>query len=71
MKDEIIKILKYILQIVLTALASAGIAILQQYIQSKGVHAGPTLDISNTGEVGATVASAKIVWSQVRSNLIS
>lgn len=70
MKQKIYKILNYVLQIVLTALASAGIALLQNYLESKGVKAGDTLDPQNTGVIGSAVAGIKIAINNFKNNMI-
>lgn len=71
MKEKIIKILKYLGQIILTALASAGIALLQQWIEQHGIQTGATLDTKNTSLVGGTVASIKIMWNHYKGSLIA
>lgn len=68
MKKKILKIVMYILQIVLTALASAGIALLQSYVQAHGVDMGVTLNPESTGAIGGTVASGRIAWSNFKNN---
>jgi len=70
MKQKIYKILNYVLQIVLTALASAGIALLQNYLESKGVKAGDTLDPQNTGVIGSAVAGIKIAINNFKNSMI-
>ena len=70
MKTNIQKIGLYVLQVVLTALASAGIALLQSYLQTHGVEAGPNLNVENTATIGGIVASGKVAISQFRSSCI-
>lgn len=70
MKQKFYKILNYLLQVILTALASAGIALLQNYLESKGVKAGETLDPQNTGIIGSAVAGVKIAWNNFKNNLL-
>lgn len=68
MKQNFKKVCLYVLQVVLTALASAGIALLQGYLQARGVNAGPTLNIEDTGVIGGVVASGKIAISNLKAN---
>lgn len=68
MKSNIQKIGLYVLQVVLTALASAGIALLQSYLQTKGVNAGPTLNVENTGIIGGALATGKVAVSHFKNN---
>ena len=60
MKQKILKILSYILQVILTALASAGIALLQNYLSTHGVNAGPDLNTENTGIIGDRYPGEKV-----------
>lgn len=57
------------MQVVLTALASAVIAMLQNYVQAKGVEVGPSLDIADTGLIGGVLASGKVAISNIRKNM--
>jgi len=68
MKTKFMKVMSYVLQVVLTSLASAGIALLQSYIESKGVNMGPTLTPENTAIVGGAVASTKVAIQSIRNN---
>lgn len=49
--------LKYILQILFTALASALIAVLQSYIKIHGIEAGPIIQPEDTAVIGASVSA--------------
>lgn len=67
MKQNLKKITSYLLQVILTALASAGIALLQSYIESHGVNAGPVINPENTGLIGGVVASARIGIKNIKN----
>lgn len=67
MKQKILKVLKYLLNIILTALASAGIALLQNYLQSKGASADVTLSVNDTGILGGVIASLRIAIQNIRN----
>lgn len=67
MKQKFLSIAKYILQIILTALASAGIALLQQWIESHGVNIGPQINPQDTGIIGGTVSGASIAWRNLKT----
>lgn len=69
MKEKIKKILSYLLQVVLTALASAIIAMLQNYVQAKGVEVGPSLDVADTSLIGGVLASGKVAISNIKKNM--
>ena len=69
MKEKIKKILSYLLQVVLTALASAMIAMLQNYVQTKGVEVGPSLDVADTSLIGGVLASGKVAISNLKKNM--
>jgi hypothetical protein len=70
MKTNLKKIGLYVLQVVLTALASAGIALLQSYLETHGVNAGPTLNPENTATIGGLVASGKVAVSHFRNSYL-
>lgn len=57
METKIKEITKYILHIFLTALVSALIAVLQSYIKTHGIDAGPTIQPENTAMIGAGVGA--------------
>lgn len=67
MKQKMSKILSYLLQVILTALASAGIALLQNYLMNHGVNAGVELNPTDTGIIGSAVASSRIALSNLRN----
>ena len=69
-KTNFQKIALYILQVILTALASAGIAILQSYLETHGVPTGPVISPENTGVIGGAVASGRIAINQFKNNCI-
>lgn len=48
----------YILQIILTALASALIALLQNWLAAHGAHTGQTISPENTAVIGGGISAA-------------
>jgi hypothetical protein len=68
MKEKLLKLCGYLLQVVLTALASAGIALLQNYLTTKGVPAGAEINPTETGAIGSMIASARIAISNIKFN---
>ena len=61
MKSKLEKFSKEFASIALTALASAGIAMLQNYLKTNGIECGATLDPANTSAIGGGIAGAKMV----------
>lgn len=66
MKAKALKIGAYLMQVILTALVSAIIALLQNYLASKGVNAGGTISPAETGAIGSILSSASIALKKTR-----
>lgn len=67
MKQRLEKASLWILQVILTALASAGVALLQHYIETHGVNAGPAIDPANTAAIGSVISGAHVSIKAMRS----
>jgi len=68
MKEKIWKILNYLSQVVLTALISAMIALLQNWLSTRGASVDIQLNTENTGVIGAIVASGKIALNNIKNS---
>lgn len=57
----------FILQIILTALASAAVAFLQHWIEAHGVPAGPLLEPGKTAAIGAGISTVHLTGRMNKS----
>ena len=68
MKLKLSSSTKKLLEIFLTSLISAGIAFLQNYLKQKGLSVDVNVSPSETGLIGAGVASAKVAFNSNMGN---
>lgn len=61
----------YILQILVTAIASAFVAILQNYIATHGIHAEPLINPTTTATIGAGLSSGHMAIKITKISKIS
>ncbi|MES2382891.1 MAG: hypothetical protein V4538_17720 [Bacteroidota bacterium] len=67
MSENFKKAYVHILSILFTALISAGIAFLQNILNTKGVHCGENLNPVDTGAIGSVVAGGKIALERFKN----
>ncbi len=70
MKQKIWQGSIYLGHIILTALASAGIALLQNYLATHGHNVGPQINAGETAQIGTVLSGGKILMSQWKARIL-